>query len=247
VLKFFAKIFEKIMIKSADKVITVSESIANDYVSMYGIEKPLLVMNCPRYRTYERFDLFRKELKIPGDKIIILYQGEYLKGRGVENLVEVFQKLETLNKKIVLVLLTYGDDIEDLKKIIKNSKNIYWHDRVSVLEYMNYVASADWGILLLENTCKNSDFSLANKFFDYIAGDLPVIVSDLKEMSDFIGKYRIGYVVDPQNIEEIVNLLKDFDKDTKKEFLLNLKSVAKKYCWEEQEKVLFEIYKEFRS
>ena len=93
VIKFFAKMFEKVMIKEADKVITVSESIADDYVKIYGIEKPSLVLNCPVYRVEKKEDLFREKFNIPKDKILFLYHGAYLKGRGVETLVNIFKEL----------------------------------------------------------------------------------------------------------------------------------------------------------
>jgi hypothetical protein len=59
ILKKIASIFEEKMIYSADAVITVSESIAEEYEQIYGIKKPYLVMNCPYLRDYEGRDLFR--------------------------------------------------------------------------------------------------------------------------------------------------------------------------------------------
>lgn len=242
ILKIFAKTLEKIMIRSTDRVITVSNSIAEDYVNIYGIEKPSLVLNCPLYVEYPRMDLFREEFDIEENKIIFLYQGEYLEGRGVDKLIEIFKVLETENKNLVLVFLIYGEGVEDLKEQAKDCKNIYFHKKVSVLEYMKYVSSADWGIFLLQNTCKSYDYSLANKVFDYLVGGLPIIVSNLKEMGDFVKKNEVGYIVDSNNEEEVIDLLSSIDKSTKDKFIENVNEVAKKYCWEEQEKSIFNIY-----
>lgn len=242
ILKFFAKIFERVMIKKVDKVITVSESIANDYVDMYGIEKPSLVLNCPEYRKYEKYDLFREKLGIGKDKTIFLYQGAYFPGRGVEKLIDIFDRLESKDNKQVLVLLVYGDKIEFLKDKIKGKKNIYWHDKVRLEVYMEYVASADWGIYLMENTCKNHDYALPNKIFDYIAGGLPLILSNLKEMGDFVVKNKVGCVIDPNNISKVMRLLNSIGKESKAIFKNNLLVTYKKYCWEEQEKVLLKVY-----
>jgi glycosyltransferase involved in cell wall biosynthesis len=242
ILKYIAKIFEKKMIGLADEVITVSDSIADEYVEMYGIDKPKLVLNSPPYWEEGKHDLFRGEFDIPEDKIIFLYQGKYMKCRGVEELVEIFRELKDKNKNLVLVFLLYGEGVGDLKKQAKGCGNIYFHDKVSVLEYMKYVSSADWGIFLLQNTCKSYDYSLANKVFDYIIGGLPVIVSNLKEMSEFVRKYEIGYTVNSEYVEGVVQLLETIDKEKKEEFLPNLKKVAREYCWEEQEKVLIRLY-----
>lgn len=242
ILKWLAQIFERLMIYSADEIICVSESIANDYVNIYDIEKPKLVLNSPSYINFKKENLFREELGIPKEKEIFLFQGKYMPGRGIDNLVEVFEELEEKNKDIVLVFLVYGEGVEELRDRIKNNKNMYWHEKVPVSNYMKYVSSADWGIYLMENTCKNNDYALPNKVFDYVLGGLPVVVSNLTEIGNFVRSNKLGYVVDSNNKEEVVEILSKIDKSTKKEFIPNLKSIAKKYSWEEQEKVLVKIY-----
>ncbi len=243
ILKLFAKVFEKIMIKSVDKVITVSESIADNYVKMYGIEKPSLVLNCPKYQEYKKYNLFRKKFNISEDKVIFLYQGEYLPGRGVDILIDIFKKLENKDNKRVLVLLVYGKNLESLKDKIKSSKNIYWHDKVGLEKYMEYVSSADWGIFLLENTCKSYNYALANKLFDFLMARIPVVVSDLKEMGSFVQQNRIGYVINIKDKAYIQEVLSKIRTNDSKKFFSRLDFVSKKYNWEEQEEVLLHLYR----
>ncbi|MCD4811908.1 glycosyltransferase [bacterium] len=243
IIKRIAKIFERHMISSADAVITVSESIAMEYEQMYGIEKPVLVLNNPLYMENRKYNLFREELGIPEDKEIFLFQGAYIRGRGIETLINVFKKMEKDNKNIVLVFLVYGEGVNKLKEEIKGIGNIFWHEKVSIFEYMKYVSSADWGIYLMENICLNHDLALPNKIFDYIMGRLPIVVSNLKEMSKFVEENKVGYLINPEDEDSILKVLRDIDKDTKKKYLPNLEKVAKKFCWEEQEKVLINIYK----
>lgn len=242
VLKWFAKVFEKSLIKYADAVIAVSESIANDYEKLYGIEKPSLVLNCPPYEEYPRRNLFREKFGISKEKVLFLYQGEYREGRGVDKLIKIFSDLEKKNENLVLILLVYGDGIESLKEKIKGIRNIYWHDKVSPDIYMEYVASSDWGIYLMENTCKNHDYALPNKLFDYVMANIPLVVSNLKEMSRFVEKYKLGYTTDPDCYDAIIDLLLGIDKSTKEKYLKNLKNAAKEFSWEQQEKVLLKIY-----
>jgi glycosyltransferase involved in cell wall biosynthesis len=142
----------------------------------------------------------------------------------------------------VLVFLVYGEGVEELKEKVEDMGNVYWHEKVSPLEYMKYVASADWGIYLMENICLNHDLALPNKIFDYILGGLPVVVSNLKEMSKLVNQYKVGYAIDPNNLEDVVKLLEGIDEDSKEEFVNNLEPVAKKFSWEEQEKVLLKLY-----
>ncbi|KKR05755.1 MAG: Glycosyltransferase [candidate division WS6 bacterium GW2011_GWF2_39_15] len=241
-LKKAAQLFERKMIYSADRVIVVSESIGKDYMEMYGLKKLHLVMNCPYFKSYASTDLFRKELGIPKDKVIFLYQGLYKEGRGVENLVELFKRLSKINDELVLVLLTYGEGIEALKESIKGIKNIYWHDKAPLDVYMSYVASADWGILLIENICKSYNYALPNKLFDYVMCGLPVIVSNLKEVSQFVEREKVGYVIDSTNMEEMIKLLSCINSESRARFTKNLESTSRRYTWENQEKELLNLY-----
>lgn len=241
-LKFLARIFEKVMIGSADEILVVSESIKEEYMKLYDIKEPNLIMNCPYFKEYGKKELFRKELNISKKKIIFLYQGKYQQGRGIENLVEIFKEVGKLNKDIVLILLCYGRDIESLKSKISNVENIYWHDKVSPDIYMNYVASADWGVHFMENTCKNHDYAMPNKLFDYFMGGLPVIVSNLKEMSKFVRSKKVGYVIDLNQPNKAVDIIKGINSQSKQKYLDNVLRVSKVYTWEQQEKVLLKIY-----
>jgi len=243
ILKFFARIFEKLMIGSADEILVVSESIKEEYENMYNIKEPTLIMNCPYYKEYGEKDLFREELNIPEYKTIFLYQGKYQKGRGIEEIIKIFKEVGKENKDIVLVLLSFGENIEQLKSIILDIDNIYWHDKVPPDIYMNYVASADWGVHFMENTCKNHDYAMPNKLFDYFMGGLPVVVSNLKEMSKFVKKHNVGYIIDLEQPNQAVDIIKNIDKAIKEKFLDNVEKVSKEYTWEEQEKKLIKVYK----
>lgn len=107
---------------------------------------------------------------------------------------------------------------------------------------MEYVASADWGIYLMENICKNHEYALPNKLFDYVMANLPVVVSDLKEMKEFVEENRIGYTIDSTDRKKIIELLKSMKTEDREIFNEELNKTAKKYSWEEQEKVLLKIY-----
>jgi len=241
IIKKLAKIFEKNMIIAADRVFGVSPWVAKEYQKIYGI-KPIILFNAPRFFSSKKPDLFRKDLGIPEDKIIFLFQGGFLDGRGIDDLLEVFSSLERKNSQLVLVFLVYGKGLKILKERIGNMKNVYWHEKVSPLVFMEYVASADWGIYLMKNISINHNLTLPNKLFDYILGGLPIVSSKIKAMSSFVEENGVGYTVDSRDLKSIVSLLETFDKRTKKKFVPNLKKVAKEYCWEEQEKVLISEY-----
>ncbi len=240
-LKIAAKISERLLIRYCDEVITVSESIANEYQRLYKIKKPTLVLNCPRFQKYEKKDLFRQKFGIKPETKIVLFQGEYRKGRGLEIMIEAFKKLN--DKNLALVFLGYGALTNFVKQETMSSSNIYVHETVSLDVYMDYICSADFGIHIMENTCLNHYYALPNKLFEYIMAGLPVIVSNLYEMKRFVEKYNVGIVLHENNVAsllEVLNKINSLDLTIVRE---NTQKVAQVYNWGNQEITLINLYK----
>ena len=66
--KIFAKVFEKIFIKYANLVITVSPKIQNWYSLKYQISNVISVLNCPKYKLPRENNELRKQLGISPEK-----------------------------------------------------------------------------------------------------------------------------------------------------------------------------------
>jgi len=239
--KKIVKIIEKYLIKYADKIITVSDSIANEYVKLYNIEKPALVLNTPLFKNIEKKDLFREKLGIKKDKTIFLYQGGLSKGRGIEVLLDAFKDIN--DNKSVIVFMGYGPLEKVIQEASKKYPNIYFHPAVSPEVLLDYTSSADFGILFYENSCLNHYYCAPNKMFEYLMAEIPVIVSNLYEMRKLVNKYKIGVVAkenSPKGLKEAIKEAMSLDRN---ELLENIKKVKKIYNWEEQEKILLEVYK----
>jgi glycosyltransferase involved in cell wall biosynthesis len=243
--KKLVKWVEKSLIKYADKVITVSDAIANEYVKLYDIKKPVLVLNTPPYKKIEKKNIFRETLGIKEEETIFLYQGGLSKGRGIEILLETFKSID--NENAVIVFMGYGPLEILIKETSKKYKNIYFHQAVSPDVLLDYTGSADFGILFYENNCLNHYYCSPNKMFEYLMAEIPVIVSNLYEMRRLVESYNIGVVARENNVEGLKNAIKNalkLDKEVLKE---NIKKVKKIFNWENQEKVLLNVYKELEK
>lgn len=233
-------ILEKFLIRHADKIITVSDSIANEYVKLYGIEKPALVLNTPAYKEIEKKNIFRESFDIDEKQTIFLYQGGLSKGRGIEILLGAF-KSQTTNA--VIVFMGYGPLEKLIIEASKEYKNIYFHKAVSPEVLLDYTSSADFGILFYENNCLNHEFCSPNKMFEYIMAEIPVIVSNLYEMKRLVESNKIGTVAKENTPEGLKAAIEEAIKLDKEKLKTNIQKLKTIYNWEEQEKVLLEIYK----
>lgn len=238
-LKWLMKFFEKNLVRYVDEIITVSDSIAECYAKDYKITKPNLVLNCPSYTEQERFDLFRQNLNIRTNQTIFLYQGGFSSGRGIELLLEAF---EGSGDEHVLVCMGYGPLEPLIKEKSKTSNNIFFHPAVSPDVLLNYTASADYGILFYEDTCLNHRYCSPNKIFEYLMAGLPVLTSNLYEMKRLVESEGVGIVAEANTVDGFRAAISASLSQDYEEIQSNVFEARKKYCWEEQEKVIKEIY-----
>ena len=245
--KKLIKWLEQRLIKYADKVITVSDSIADEYVKLYDIEKPALVLNTPPYKEIQKKNIFRETLGIQKEQTIFLYQGGLSKGRGIEVLIEAFKSLTTNQQQdsnAVIIFMGYGPLESLIRTKSQKYKNIYFHQAVSPDVLLDYTSSADFGISTIEDTCLNYRYCLPNKMFEYLMAEIPVIVSNLYEMKRFVESSKIGTVAKENTPDGLKRAIKESVKLDKEELHTNIQKLKSVYNWEEQEKVLLKVYKD---
>ena len=237
-IKYF---LENFLIKYADRTITVSHAIADEYVKLYGIEKPALVLNAPPYKKIDKKDIFRETFNIGEDKTIFLYQGGLSGGRGIEILLDTFKQIS--DPTSVIVFMGYGSLEAVVQSAEKEYQNIYYHEAVRPDILLEYTSSADFGILFYENSCLNHYYCSPNKMFEYLMAELPVIVSNLYEMKRLVEHNNIGVVASentPNGLEQAILKAGALDKEVLNSNILKVKDI---YNWEAQEKILLDLYK----
>ena len=228
---------EKWLIPKLHNNYTVCDSISNFYKNNY-LSNFETIMNLPTKKEVEKgafsFDTNAKK--------IILYQGAINIGRGLENLVETMKFLE----HHLLVIIGDGDIYTSLKESI-SSKNL--NNKVVLLgeiapkELHKLTPLADLGISLEEDLGLNYRFALPNKIFDYIQAEVPILVSNLPEMSAIVTKYNVGAIVKSTFPELLANQIKQV---LKKDFTKELKTAKEKLIWEKQEDKLLAIFNNLR-
>ncbi len=241
VQKIITKKIEKFLIKYADAVICVSDAIADEYVKLYNIDKPALVLNTPPLKKIEKKGIFRETLNIPKDKTILLYQGGLSSGRGIEILLDTFKQID--DDESVIVFMGYGPLEELIQITAKECINIYFHKAVTPDVLLEYTCSADFGILFYENNCLNHYYCSPNKMFEYLMAEIPVIVSNLYEMKRLVENNSIGVVAKENSAQGLKKAIQKATQLDKNELHTNIQKVKEIYNWEEQEKVLLSLYR----
>ena len=87
------------------------------------------------------------------------------------------------------------------------------------------------------------DNCLPNKMFEYIMAEIPVIVSNLYEMKRLVENNNIGIVAEENTPKELQYAIEKAIELDKKELQKNIQQIKEVYNWEEQERVLLEVYR----
>lgn len=219
---------------------TVCESIASIYREQYLVDFKV-VRNIP-LRAEQTIipDDFKLDF---GSKKIILYQGALNLGRGIECAIEAMQYMENSQ----LVLAGDGDLANELKALagkLNVSNQVCFLGRIPLEDMKYYTAQAHLGLSIEEDRGLNYRFALPNKLFDYIQQGVPVLVSDLPEMKRIVDQYQIGLVLGKHNPQLMAKQIQTamFDLEQRVLWKINLKKAAQDLCWENEEKVLMDIF-----
>ncbi|WP_167617987.1 glycosyltransferase [Maribellus sediminis] len=226
---------ESRMLPKVKHAYTVCQSIADVYNKQYGTNFKV-VRNLPQKRDFKPVE------KQSGEKII-LYQGALNIGRGLEQAIKAMHFLEDSK----LVIAGDGDIRQQLHDLVEQEKlqnKVEFTGRLPLEELSKITTTADLGLSIEEDLGLNYRFALPNKLFDYIQAQVPVLVTNLPEMAAIVKQYTIGEITDSLDPKILAEKIQEALTSTAKRKLWkeNLKSASKELVWENEEKVIQEIF-----
>jgi glycosyltransferase involved in cell wall biosynthesis len=213
VVRLMLRTYEKRLVSRAAAVITVNEEIAGELRRRYRPELVTVVHNCPALPTpAPTGSLIRDSTGVPATSPIVLYHGGLTTGRGIELLLDALL-LEGL-EDVHLVLIGYGTMRQALKDLTRSKP---WQHRLHVLDpvppavLLDWVASADLGVMVNPGGTLNDVYSSPNKLFECLAVGTPVVASDFPTLRRIImgnPSGPLGAVCDPGNVAAIATSIR---------------------------------------
>lgn len=232
---------EEAIVPKLTRAMAVSDSIATVYREKYGTDF-ITVRNFARAYTAEPYPEFIRSYP---SKFRIIYQGALNRGRGIELLIDAMQHLED-----TLLFIAGNGDIRDaLKRRVERlalQGKVVFTGRLTPGELRRITPECDLGVSLEEDLGLNYRLALPNKIFDYIQAGIPVLCSDLPEMSAIIHHHRVGEVCISREPHELAKQISGMllDVDARKQWRRNLKKAAAELCWEREEQKLLDLVSE---
>jgi glycosyltransferase involved in cell wall biosynthesis len=236
-VKLFWSGVERLFLPFYRHAYTVGPALARIFSQQHGIAFRV-VRNVPFPQTATT--TARTE---PGKKIL-LYQGALNEGRGLETLIDA---VPLLPPHIELWLAGEGDLSQTLRTRAQNAG-----ERVRFLgfvdpETLKEITREAWlGLNLLENKGLSYYYSLANKFFDYVQTNVPIITMNFPEYAALNQQHEVAILLDNLDVATLAKTIVDLDNHPDQYLFLqkNCQKAALEWHWEKEKQTLLEVYEQ---
>jgi len=169
---------------------------------------------------YPPLDMFQySSPKLNSKKLTICYTGIISKERGINNVINsvTFLAERNLNSNFVLKIIGKFNTENDKIKLLENFKciknvQLLLFDWIDYTEFSSILSDVDVCLDLREKNFIYNN-SLPIKIFDYLACGKPFIYSDIKPLMKESFVTECGFLVKPDNINEVVEKLELYLND----------------------------------
>jgi glycosyltransferase involved in cell wall biosynthesis len=239
----FIEFKEKFLITYVDRVLVTAEEDELYLKKHFMHSIPYsIIKNLPPKVELQESNKLRKTLGIAQDKLLLLYQGWVLEGRGLNTLIETMPHIDSAT----LVIIGDGNYLQKLKakatELNLDSK-VYFTGFVDYDVLLTYTMSADVGVVLFENSSISYQNALPNKLFEFIQCGLPVIATNQKTISKIVESESLGISLSSLNKEALTNAINELSDSNKREtYKENVLKVRDKYSYETQEVEILKIF-----
>ena len=233
--------------RAADRVMTVNQPYADELAKRFDVPTPVIVMNCSyRYTPPDgRPRRFHERLGLDPDTRVVLYQGGFMHGRGVEQLIAAIRQVPDA----VLVLMGYGSREAEFTATAARPENggrMFVLPAVPPTELLDWVTSADVVGVLFQDDTLNHYLSTPNKFLEAMAAGVPVVCSNHPGMGPIVGATGCGVAVPPDDVDAIAGAIRtivDAPEGERKAMRARaLEAAHATYNWESQVQALLDEY-----
>lgn len=189
-------------INRCNMVIAVNESMQRLYERHYHTPATFIT-NASNYAELQ---------PIPTDynNIKIIHHGLASRSRKLELMIEMAKFLdERFTLTLILQKINYSSRkyVDYLAKLAAGSKKIIFMDIIPQRDLIRFCNNYDIGLFFMPPSNINEEYSLANKFFQYIQSRLMLAVSPLPEMKRLVELYDLGVVSTDYNAKSMADAL----------------------------------------
>lgn len=231
-------------IPKAAAVITVSDGHAEVLKERFGVT-PIVVANCPPLQHPSDRGALRRDLGLPPETVVVLYQGAILLGRAVDELVDAVARVPSIH----LVVQGTGEYEPVMRRRVGE---LGIDDRVTFMGQVPYerlfdlTCGADIGTLFLDGVTLNHRLAWPNRLFMYLMAGIPIAATDLPGVVRVMAPPETGLLAPAGDVDAMAEILARLasDPEMRREMGSRGRALAEqRYNWEHEERKLLDVYR----
>ena len=230
----FVSYLDKIAVKNADIVFTVSESLKK-HISKSRKKSIYVIQNGINLKLFKKINKkeARKKLKLPLKEKIIVYVGAISKYQGADIMLGAFEKVRKQMSDAYLLLSGKIYNNINIKR-----PNIIFEELPKREDVVTALNASD--VALIPNV-KNSfsKYCFPYKLLEYMAVDVPIVATAVGDVVRILAPFK-GSLCKPGSVDELKNKIEMQLKKRK----VNYRKTATEYTWENHSKKLDRLIKE---
>ncbi len=157
----------------------------------------------------------KKRYNLPQDKIIVCYGGNLGRPQNVDYLIECITK--TQKRNFHYLIIGSGTHAKKVEELSKTANNLTYFSAMPKSEYLQVLASADVGLIVLDKRFTIPNFP--SRCLSYLKAKLPVmcLTDEVCDMGDKAEDFGFGAKGISDSIDNFERLLLRFEDRTKNE------------------------------
>jgi N-acetyl-alpha-D-glucosaminyl L-malate synthase BshA len=238
----FKNIVSKLVMRSADAMIALTEDMKSEMQKIYNREVFLIPngVDLNMFKNLSKNDL-RSKFNVK-DENIVLFVGGFRFVKGVKYLIEAMNSIRQKNITTRLMLVGSEGDKEKLDGLVNDSdskKYVILVGKVPHEKVAEYMVASD--VFVLPSLSEG----FPNVILEAMASGLPIVATRVGGLPHIVKHAENGFLVEPKNPEEIAEkvLLILESEALRKKMSDNNKETAKEYSWERVVAKLEEVYR----
>lgn len=242
--RFFGdKLFSYIFIHLMEGCIVMSLSVMSEILT---VRKKIDIEYCPHplfddYGEIISKNIARKSLKLDENKKYILFFGFVREYKGLDLLLEAFQKAANVIQDLNLIIA--GEFYQSKKEYEELIEKFNIKDKITIYDQFiphslvpYFFCSVDLVVLPYKSATQSGIVQIAYHF------NKPLIVTNVGALPDIVVNNVTGYVVEPNSSAIAYAIIKYFSENNEEKFSKNIFEEKKKYSWDRMIETIFFLY-----
>lgn len=241
----------------ADAVVTVSEGLADLLRERHALSgQPTVVLNAPDRPVEPRDEDsaapepdLRELCGIGPGVPLVVYSGSPGPQRGLGDMVETLPQLDGVHMAFVVP----NPAAAYIQGLLARAEELGAGERLHAVPYVphwqvvRFLSAADAGCIPIHHW-PNHEIALITKFFEYSHARLPLVVSDVKTMSEVTRSTGQGEVCTAEDVTDLARAIKQVLADPERyRAAYDKPGLLDTWTWEAQAEVLDRLYSNLLS